>query len=545
MRYRIASIAAAIASCAFGVAVGWTGAGGADVTGMLPLDVAPRLRVALTGSAGGDELDAAARAAASWFVPLAGQDPAFVSAIAESLEVGRRAGWGRIAAARPADVGTLRRDVGVAGLPDVIVGVPFVESRLDARVTSRHCAAGTWQLLPEVAVDLGLRVQGCTLDDGSVFTPGRRLPSPEDRRYLVGGSCAIDRCDVDERRDDRRARSAALTLLGTAWDDPVLAAHPQRAVLAVLSYNAGLGATQRWLAHTEDPIASLGACAAGKGCDGMSTEAGKFVPMVIAASAIAACHAASPDVATLSDWSRSAMCGALADAGLAPAPSTASDVLRAAAGRTARPVGLLAATPGESTDFARALDARLLSALGRAGFGVVPGVPGESADDLRAQGADRVLRVTTGRIGDRTWVEVGVDGGAPGFVLLEAPGAMPDVEALLADALVRPVHDRRSAMVLALVEAEHRQLGACLGHQGGVLATLALGVDPEGRAVPVDVGGAADAATTACLVGALDGIDFPRDLAGTGVVLDVSWDAPIADAEAATDRGGDDVDGPR
>ena len=533
-------LTAAIAAGVFGIAVAWSRAGGADASALGSLDVAPRLRFALTGVAGDGDLDAAARASAAWFVPLAAQDDAFVKAISSSLDLGRRAGWGRIAAARRSDVGVLRRDVGVAGLPELMIGVPFVESRLDPSVTSRHCAAGSWQLLPEVAVSLGLRVQGCQLSDGSDFSPGRRLPAPEARPYLAGGTCAIERCDVDDRRDDRRARAAALTLLGTAWQDPAIASSPQRAVLAVLSYNAGLGATQRWLAHTDDPVAALGACAAGRGCDGLSTEAGRFVPMVIAASAIAACGAGSPEVAALSDWSRSEMCGALSRAGLGPAPATAADVLLAHAGRTAGPIGLLA-TAG-SSPFARSLDADLLAALGRAGFGVVPGVPGESADDLRAQGADQVLRVSTGRIGERVWVEVAREGGVPGFVLLDAPEAMPDADSLLADALVRPVHDRRAAMVLARVEAASRPLGACLGHDGGVLATLALGVDADGGAIPVEIDGELDAAATACLVGALDGIDFPRELAGTAVVLDVSWDAPVADVGAATARGGDEAD---
>ncbi|MBM4242482.1 MAG: LysM peptidoglycan-binding domain-containing protein [Deltaproteobacteria bacterium] len=114
----------------------------------------------------------------------------------------------------------LRKVLSAAGVPPELAYLPHVESSFDTDAESRAGAIGLWQLMPETARELLLRV-----DD-----------------------------EVDERRQPHKATAAAATYLRDAYDR--LESWP----LAVTSYNHGLGGTLRAVAsvgsrHLHDILA--------------------------------------------------------------------------------------------------------------------------------------------------------------------------------------------------------------------------------------------------------------------------------------------------
>ncbi len=143
------------------------------------------------------------------------------------------------------------RDVAVtirqAGLPQVVAGIPWVESHYMPELQSTWCAKGLWQLMPEVALranrlhGVPIRVSKCRFEDGSEWSPTLLAP-PKNKPYLKDGQCRIpDRrgCEVDDRVNVKLATQATLALLEGAWTDPDLRASGGLVQLTVASHFVG------------------------------------------------------------------------------------------------------------------------------------------------------------------------------------------------------------------------------------------------------------------------------------------------------------------
>lgn len=143
--------------------------------------------------------------------------------------------------------GAIERRLATEGLPSEFAFLPVIESGFSNTATSRAGAAGMWQLIPETARGLGLRV---------------------------------DRW-VDERRNPARATDAAIRHirdLTRTFGSPLLAA---------AAYNSGAGRVSRGLnrlgasgGEDEDPFFSL----ANRGL--LPRETRDYVPQLVAAAAI-------------------------------------------------------------------------------------------------------------------------------------------------------------------------------------------------------------------------------------------------------------------
>lgn len=281
----------------------------------------------------------AARAAITRLTPSLSLHEDVVSLVAEEL---RQPGLARLAARRWRTARAVAADLDRTDLPEIVLGIPFAESRLRHDVVSPSCAAGPWQLMPETATSLGLGMAECSIE-------GADLPwSPDPRAtyasrfspYRGEGRCLITGCALDQRFDLRRSTAAATRMLSQVRRE--LADHPQSTPLAVLAYNAGPGKVRYWVETNADPIGYVTGC--GQGCS-VPREQVRYLPRVIAGAALTGCNA----VGDL--WSRTELCATMHGAGLAPAPPTASEALE-----PATPVRL-ARTPGDPVVAARIDDA--------------------------------------------------------------------------------------------------------------------------------------------------------------------------------------------
>lgn len=157
------------------------------------------------------------------------------------------------------------------GLPEVFAAIPYQESRYRSDLTSKVCAHGWWQLMPEVALraqklgGIDIDVRDCRIRGSQVRWSPTLLAPPPTRRaeYVRDGDCLIDRCEVDGRADLERSTQAALYLLEQAYTNDVLRRSGAAVQLTILSHNAGLDdapwgqgkrsnvlpAYQRWVAE--------------------------------------------------------------------------------------------------------------------------------------------------------------------------------------------------------------------------------------------------------------------------------------------------------
>jgi hypothetical protein len=136
-----------------------------------------------------------------------------------------------------------------AGLPDVLAGIPYQESRYNASITSSVCAEGFWQFMPEVAHRLDKReglqfkVANCKLRGSKVtWSPTEDAPPRNVRAnapYVDGDACLIERCDFDDRKNLERSTEAAVFTLKEAWADPEFARSGSAVQLTITSHNAG------------------------------------------------------------------------------------------------------------------------------------------------------------------------------------------------------------------------------------------------------------------------------------------------------------------
>ncbi len=189
--------------------------------------------------------------------------------------------------------------VRAAGLPEVIAGIPWVESHYTPELQSSSCAKGLWQFMPETAFRAGpeygtpLRVADCRFEDEpeTLWSP----TSPEvSRVYVRGGKCRIPKirgCAVDERTDILKSTAATVAILRDPWEDGDFRASGAVVQFTVAAHNAGYGALAR--------------CAAGGDCD-LTTKnrPGDYVAQVLAAHFSAICYYAQnyPEEPAFTRW---------------------------------------------------------------------------------------------------------------------------------------------------------------------------------------------------------------------------------------------------
>ncbi len=475
-----------------------------------------------------------AHAAIARFVPSLAGDPAFAALVSAALDEAQRTNLPIRAQRTRREAATLRATIAKAGEPDVFLGIPYVESRLHAEATSRACAGGHWQFLPEVAIEYGLNVSGCTITGMEApWSPGDLLGDKASRPYLGANGCQITTCAVDDRRDLARSTAAALHYLDDAARWPQLQG-PYVVPLQIMSYNGGVGTVQHWLADVEpgDTFGELTDCAEGR-CDHLPRETALYLPRVVAAAAIVACNSSSAGSSDLADFARSDLCEVFYTAGLGPQPATAQDVLTARAGKGLS-VGLesLELQGYPLLEDRASIEQELALALsGVPGITVVQGVPGEDAETLRDSGADIVISGSIGRRNGRPWIRMNA-GDRAMFAMID-PATFDRAQALdfAADLLVGPVREHADKALVELLSARGGELVACLpGAEQGDRATVSLVVDAKGHGAVL---AGPDGPSVDCLAARIDAMTLPTELAGAAATIDIGLEAPpLADGDA-------------
>ncbi len=149
------------------------------------------------------------------------------------------------------DYATVLGELRAADLPEVIAGMPYLESRYTADLQSIACAKGYWQFMPEVAfrIDrdsrIGFKVADCTFTDADVrWSPTDPTPPPGVMRNAVyidkeRQNCRIKSCRVDARTDLKKSTAAAMFSLAEAYSDPDIQKSGSAVAITILSHNAG------------------------------------------------------------------------------------------------------------------------------------------------------------------------------------------------------------------------------------------------------------------------------------------------------------------
>jgi len=185
-----------------------------------------------------------------WAEP-ANFDPSFVRYVTKSVDQHLRS-WSffRRLDAVHVEYGKVVVALRKAGLPEVFAGIPYRESRYEPALTSKACAKGFWQFMPETALRVDkqsgstFRVRDCRFkgNDSARWTPEEIAPPPnvyKNALYIDQGECMISTCDIDDRTNLAKATDAAIFTLTEAWNDPVIAASGSAVQLTITSHNAG------------------------------------------------------------------------------------------------------------------------------------------------------------------------------------------------------------------------------------------------------------------------------------------------------------------
>jgi hypothetical protein len=164
--------------------------------------------------------------------------------------------WQRLEAVRD-EYGYVVTQLQNAGMPEVMAGIPYSESRYGEIMTSPVCAGGYWQFMPEVANRVDLRVEGCTIRG--------RKETWQPTKIAVGGAmkaiyvdkarpvctgtasgerpqrscCKITQCDIDQRDEIESSTRGAITLLQEAWNDPTCQESGGCVQMTITGHNAG------------------------------------------------------------------------------------------------------------------------------------------------------------------------------------------------------------------------------------------------------------------------------------------------------------------
>ncbi len=140
-----------------------------------------------------------------------------------------------------------------AGLPEVIAGIPWVESHYTPELQSSRCAKGLWQFMPETAFAAGPRfgtplvVRGCRFgdDDEASWAP-QSGSVPVDPPY-IGRGCRIPAslgCEIDDRSHIQKSTRAAVAMLGEPWNKRDFRASGRAVELTIGTHLAGIHAVE-------------------------------------------------------------------------------------------------------------------------------------------------------------------------------------------------------------------------------------------------------------------------------------------------------------
>lgn len=287
-----------------------------------PSVLAERELVVIPGTPVPPPADDPAQAAIERWLPHRADDPG----LRDLVDAAMRSGRGRKVAGRAlqtvGELGAVRSLIVEEGLPDLFLGIPYWESNFTDEAVSRSCAAGVWQLMPETAVEHGVKVERCRIGD-AVWTPSRGVAASPASPYR-GEQCGISTCEVDGRKDFASATRGAVDLLARMWRSPDVEGHPDRAGLVVIAYNTGLGALLQHVASAgADPLAPLPTCAEG-GCATLSPQGAHYLPGVLAAAAMATCAAAEVPGTRFARDRDTPLCQAMRRDGLVATPYAAA-----------------------------------------------------------------------------------------------------------------------------------------------------------------------------------------------------------------------------
>lgn len=171
-----------------------------------------------------------------------------------------------------------------AGLPEVLAGIPYVESRYRSSAESGCCARGIWQFMPEFGAryraleGFGAEydVRACVLEDaplGRPFTPIRKAPPPQACRrgaYIGLDGCNLGRCEADFRVVNDLATRVAVSEFRRVLEDPQLARSGAVVPMIIASHHTGyhdalweperykpknvLLAYRKWLEDVDDTV---------------------------------------------------------------------------------------------------------------------------------------------------------------------------------------------------------------------------------------------------------------------------------------------------
>jgi len=173
-------------------------------------------------------------------------DQRFLENVTRSFKAhGRmRAFWKRLDVIRK-DYGYVVRELRQERLPEVFAGIPYQESRYTSKITSKACAEGYWQFLPEPAKRANIEVSACRFKGTDQYwTPTRLVPVIQVMKrapYIDSANqkCRISSCKVDERQDLKVSTRGAIFSLREAYDDRIFQRSGAAVQLTILSHNAG------------------------------------------------------------------------------------------------------------------------------------------------------------------------------------------------------------------------------------------------------------------------------------------------------------------
>ncbi len=175
-------------------------------------------------------------------------DQTFYKYVEASLAVHARswAFWSRLELIAE-DYGYVVAEMRKAKLPEVFAAIPYHESQYRAEARSPVCAKGFWQLMPEVAHRVDVKVRNCKMTGSTtLYTPTRVIPvrgvlknAEYVGRTAEGVHCRIQSCEVDERTKLADSTRGSVELLREAFEDPVLAASGAVVQITILSHNSG------------------------------------------------------------------------------------------------------------------------------------------------------------------------------------------------------------------------------------------------------------------------------------------------------------------
>ena len=160
---------------------------------------------------------------------------------------GQSKSWKRLEKAKDDYINVLN-ELREHNLPDVFAAIPLQETRYIKGLSSPTCAGGIWQLKPETAQNLGLKVENCSVKGKSKkWTPTEAAaPLPHQAQYVAINNnqyqCKIKnngKCDRDERFNVNKSTKAMMTLLSEVYWNTSVQTSGSAVQIALLANNHG------------------------------------------------------------------------------------------------------------------------------------------------------------------------------------------------------------------------------------------------------------------------------------------------------------------